>query len=720
MAYKFTVKGIRKFNEEKVVRAALLSYRGDVDDPEVKIRYHQESGEEKESFTIMTENVSTQGVNIKLMVGGNIIVELPWYASQMDVKLCYAYLNAIKKVHRGARIMDEDDKDVKLTEADAKEQWHLRVKNLDEIINRGEKLVIAGCTRDFHLNPEKYIGRDEPKNRVEDAYGDFMAVQWTNLEATIIMEEKRHIADDEELSSIRVVGNTEDDFVGVCRYVGMMNGNTCKMVKFEDFCHLMEGQEEFRRLDDAQFILERMDGYQWDELFEKAEGIVRENFRKTFIMRWNTDISNYTLSEFEDAMEYFFEDSFYYDWSIWDYQKAHVGDRFYMIRTGEGKNGVVMRGILLSNPYPDEDWSGKGRKVFYIRLSLTNMIHPEKAPLLLTTDELTEAIPDFNWKEGHSGEILSDAQAAELENVWGDYIERTHEIAEEETVEGDFNEFYKEKGWKNPECYEGHGDHIDTIMDSEEFLNKYLPEIAKWTFFDTSHTKITHEEYDDEEGDILVVKTGDDMGMIALMLNNQKSNRIEFVSAYPFHKGIPHKLTIKKVAEWESQVEAVVYAETEEMPIAFYATDYYANKAKYVPGAELDIELAASGYHVVEGEEKIVLDAETSAKMRKDMGIEPEYDEDGNVLPMELYNNQLVAYLRPKDEFPDDAEFASPVESVEQVSLFGIDFIKAVISICHEPEETYVPLYFKKEFLPNVEKGTLLRGYLWMQGKIKD
>ena len=89
MAYKFTVKGIRKFKEEKVVRAALLSYRGDVDDPEVKIRYHQESGEEKESFTIMTENVSTQGVNIKLMVGGNIIVELPWYASQMDVKLCY-------------------------------------------------------------------------------------------------------------------------------------------------------------------------------------------------------------------------------------------------------------------------------------------------------------------------------------------------------------------------------------------------------------------------------------------------------------------------------------------------------------------------------------------------------------------------------------------------------------------------------------------------------
>ena len=720
MAYKFTIKGIRKFNEEKIVEKTLTSYRGVADDPEVKIRYHQETGEERESYTIMTEKVSTQGINIKHMIGGNIIVELPWLASQMDVKLCYAYLNAIKKVHRGCRIVDEEDKGVKLTEADAKEQWHLRCKNLDDIINRGEKLVISGANRDFHLNPARYIGRDEAKNKIEEAFEDFINVQWTNLEAINIREEKRHITEEEELSTIRVVDNTDDVFIGVCQYVGMMKGNTCKMVKFEDFCSLMEEQDKFRLLDEAQALLDKMDDEQWNDLFDRAEGIIRENFRKTFIMRWNTDISNYKLSEFEDAMEDFFDEGFYYDWSIWDYQKAHIGDRFYMIRTGEGKNGVVMRGTIIGTPYPDEDWSGKGRKVFYIRMSLTNMIHPERTPLLLTTDELTEAIPDFNWKGGHSGEILSDVQADKLEVVWKDYIERTHAISSEEVVDGDFNEFYKEKGWKKPECYQGHGDHIDTIMDPDEFLEKHLPEVGTWTFFDTAHTNITHNEYHNDEGDLLVVKTGGDMGMIALMLNNAKAKRIEFVCTYPFHKGIPHKLTIKKVAEWDSQVEAVVYAETEEMPIAFYATDYYTNKKRYVPGAELDIELAASAYKIVEGEKETVLDAETSARMRSDMGIEPEYDKDGNVLPMILSNEKLVAYLPHNEEFPDDAEFASSIKSVEQVSLFGIDFIKAVISICHEPEETYVPLYFKKEYLPNAKKGTLVRGFLWMQGKINN
>jgi hypothetical protein len=103
-----------------------------------------------------------------------------------------------------------------------------------------------------------------------------------------------------------------------------------------------------------------------------------------------------------------------------------------MIRTGEGANGVVMRGTIIGSPYPDEDWSGKGRKVYYIRMNLSNMIHPERTPLLLTTDELTESIPDFNWKEGHSGEILNDTQSAKLEEVWADYIERTHAISSEE------------------------------------------------------------------------------------------------------------------------------------------------------------------------------------------------------------------------------------------------------------------------------------------------
>ena len=433
MAYKFTIKGIRKFNEERVIEKFFDTFKEIKNVEDVKIINHNPVNDEIDSYTLMTFDVSTQGVNIKRLTSKDILVELPWLASQMDVRLCYAFMNAIKKVHRAVHIVDEEEKDVKLTDADAKEQWHLRCKNMDDIINRGETTVIAGVIRDFHLNPAKYIGRDEAANHTEDAFADFLNVQWSHLEAVDVREEKRHITEDEELSTIRVVDNTEIVFIGACQYVGMMKGNTCKMVKFGDFCTLMESQEEFRLLDAAQALLGKMDDDLWNELFDKADGIVKENFRKTFIMRWNTDISNYKLSEFESAMDDFFDEGFYYDWSIWDYQKAHIGDRFYMIRTGEGANGVVMRGTIIGSPYPDEDWSGKGRKVYYIRMSLTNMIHPDRTPLLLSTDELTEAIPDFNWREGHSGEILNDSQSAKLEEVWANYIERTHTISSEES-----------------------------------------------------------------------------------------------------------------------------------------------------------------------------------------------------------------------------------------------------------------------------------------------
>ena len=73
----------------------------------------------------------------------------------------------------------------------------------------------------------------------------------------------------------------------------------------------------------------------------------------------------------------------------------------------------------------------------------------------------------------------------------------------------------------------------------------------------------------------------------------------------------------------------------------------------------------------------------------------------GQVLLLFMSELTLLLYgsLPHNEKFPDDAEFASTVKSVEQVSLFGIDFFKTVISICHKQEEMYVPLYFKKELL---------------------
>ena len=444
MIQKFTIKGLRRFNELKVIEQTSKIFKAHAEDMDVTRRYVIPTDMECESFTLMAGNGSTQGVNVKLLIGETVVVELPWFASESDVRLCYAFLNAVMKVYRMARIVGEDEKSVKLTDCDAEEQWSQRHKNMADIINKGERMVLAGVNRDFYLDPSSYQDDAEEADGTSAAFQDFVFLQWTDPERKDVEEEKRHITDEEELSSIRVVDNSEDVFIGACQYVGMMRKNTCKMVRFADFCQLMDGQCEFRRMDAAQAFLDMMDEERWNELFDRAEGIVKENFRKTFIMRWNTDISNYKLCEFEEAMDDFEVDGFYYDWSIWDYQKAHYGDKFYMVRTGNGKHGVVMRGTIIGTPYPDEDWSGKGRKVYYIRMRLSHMIHPDKAPLLLTTEELGQAMPGFNWEEGHSGMILDDSTAMRLEESWQDYVERVHLLAEEEEL--DNIQFYMERG----------------------------------------------------------------------------------------------------------------------------------------------------------------------------------------------------------------------------------------------------------------------------------
>ena len=432
MAYKYFIKGIRRFNAEKVQNVAKELFLGKDEEFDLMVRSNRNEYGEEESFTILTDELSTQGVNITFRIDGQIVLELPWLASIMDVRFCYAYLKAVKKVHRSARITDENGTDVKTTDEDAKQQWFARCDNMAEILEKGEDLTIKGWYRDFYIHPERYDGEKSIEDKVYAAFGEFAKVQWMGIGYDDLPEEQRHVSDEEELSSIRVVDHTQSCFISACSYIGLMQRNTCKLVKLQDFYSMMQGNEFFIRLDHQQAILEPMPEQMWTQLYGKAEGIVVENFRKTFIMRWNTDISNYKMTDFEDCMMNFHDEDFYYEWSIWDHKKAHVGDHFYMVRTGNGVNGIVMKGTLTGTPYVDDDWRGKGRKVYYVRMALNHLIHPDKAPLVLTTEALSAAIPSFNWQEGHSGELLTDEQANQLDRLWETYLPKLHELRSKE------------------------------------------------------------------------------------------------------------------------------------------------------------------------------------------------------------------------------------------------------------------------------------------------
>ena len=51
------------------------------------------------------------------------------------------------------------------------------------------------------------------------------------------------------------------------------------------------------------------------------------------------------------------------------------------------------------------------------------MIHPDYLPIL-TTNELINAIPSFDWIGGHSGRLLEEKNAEKLESQWKAFLEK--------------------------------------------------------------------------------------------------------------------------------------------------------------------------------------------------------------------------------------------------------------------------------------------------------
>ena len=153
--------------------------------------------------------------------------------------------------------------------------------------------------------------------------------------------------------------------------------------------------------------------------------------QRTFVLMWNPAISSVSLKDHNDSIPKMLTE--YYNWSVYEHDKARKGDRFFLVRCGEGKTGIVMCGVFNSNPYEGEDWSGRGRQVYYMDMRPNCILNPETTPMV-TTQDLETAIPSFKWDGGHSGRMLTEEQAMTLETIWAKHLQALKDIAYGKTV----------------------------------------------------------------------------------------------------------------------------------------------------------------------------------------------------------------------------------------------------------------------------------------------
>lgn len=155
--------------------------------------------------------------------------------------------------------------------------------------------------------------------------------------------------------------------------------------------------------------------------------------QNTFVLMWNPAESSWKMEDHIKSITELL--TMHLNWSVYEYGMARKDDRFVLVRCGEGKTGIVMSGVFDSNPYPSEDWSGKGRKVYYVDLKPNFIADPERATII-TTEKLDEAIGWFDWHEGHSGTFLYEDAEMKLEELLADYFKKIHRYVDKKTING--------------------------------------------------------------------------------------------------------------------------------------------------------------------------------------------------------------------------------------------------------------------------------------------
>lgn len=135
----------------------------------------------------------------------------------------------------------------------------------------------------------------------------------------------------------------------------------------------------------------------------------------TFLLRWNPEISSCKEEDWIQMCRQFPYAST--NWSIYDYQLADRYDQFYMMRVDSRHPGIVMKGRFQSFPYSGKDWAGTNKTRHYCDLSISVIVDATTEPYI-PLEKLQEAIPEFDWMHGHSGEKLSDDVSLKLDALF--------------------------------------------------------------------------------------------------------------------------------------------------------------------------------------------------------------------------------------------------------------------------------------------------------------
>lgn len=364
------------------------------------------------------------------------------------------------------------------------------------------------------------------------------------------------------------------------------------------------------------------------------------------------------------------------------------------------------------------------------------MIHPDKSTeeiIFINYEDLSEIAPKI-FKENSGFEFSDDFTVVfpKLEETdWKQFVALAREKNHQELSDTEFvEEINNSSAEDNSETTEDdeypkqcHGNHWECILadptnDFPEILTTAFTDATRiigdvqtdFTLEEESSGRIIELEYSKTETEPLSIK------FIVCAIDDS----MQLVSMYPcVREGAIIPLKITEIEEWKNGLEAWITGELEdERFITFFDTDYAVNKDTYEIGKIYNFIIGGLAYFAKEPESKgFKFEGQQAIDFKAKLGEDPEYDEEGNVIPIEFSTESLCVFIQSGD-VPDDAEFITTVDNIKTVEALGNDFWNFdIIYRGEEYNEVKIPTFvLKSKENMSLDTATQLQGYLWLTG----
>lgn len=706
MKFEFSMKGI---DVEQMIEDSLKELELEM----IRLAMTPEKGEQ-EHFVFYLKEETTQGVELILKKRKGFVV-IPGFSSLTDVHFAFGLLRSVE-CQTNDNVYDHEGDVFDLDKAENAAWQCCRENYLDYIRQKDAYIVLQGTLGSYRLVweflEEKYPGLSDESlvTKIIDNYKRITYLVGNGNEFGLSTIK----APDSDCERETLIFGNRDGWGMITEQFSIYNNGiyerVVKIVDPKDFFKAMEGNPHLERLDPLTFELKAMPEEEWTNIFERLDGEIHSS-GKTYLLRWNPAISSFK-SEFHDDAVKKYDGKWCMDWSVFEWQDAHVGDHFYMLREGDGVNpGIYYRGFFDSEPYEDDDWRGSGQQRHYVDICcLDGRLMNEGA--WITPEQLEESIPEINWRKGHSGELLTLKQADALNRLWDEYgpassddgIDGTDDWLDEEKEDGDDEK--EEKEFDN---------------DPDRFLG-CLNENVDQTFNEFSKSRKTILGYND--GKALISSFGQEL-QIRAVANHLKAKKFDLIDLFPYvvSKKKTARLELTKIQEYKNEVEAVLTGKINDREFCFYDAEYLLNKHKYQIGEKYSFAISALGIKcetVTEDELEIHLDRDWAEN-----NSFPIADGENEVV---MHLDWLVTLLQTHNAYPAVGEFQSPMQSKgKDVHAFGKDFY--LLDIClrlndtgeSKEDDVTIPLLVSTDIMEGKpSKDTPIRGILLLMGRLME